>query len=293
MLQFVRYCQSMGYQLQDETALVSWIFHARESLHRKKNTLLAKIQAYKWCHAVVWQLGEVNNTRGSMIGLLERCVERLAEDRVPKLAVSKAQLKSMLERLELIVPENRFKELRAWWCLSYTAFLRCSEVARIKWSDIEIERWTDGRVSAINLCLTVRDREVFKTDNASVKLRLLRAPSTMKETCPVLTVCSWMAVAVGSGTQRLFESEVGLVRARFQETAITALGGSKGQYGLHSLRAGAATDAEAEGKCLSEIMFQGRWRSATVLQYMRNGEQQARMLGTSVRGLRDVRVVQG
>ena len=32
-------------------------------------------------------------------------------------------------------------------------------------------------------------------------------------------------------------------------------------------------------KPLSVIMFMGRWRSATVLQYLRNGEQLAQMLG--------------
>ena len=42
-----------------------------------------------------------------------------------------------------------------------------------------------------------------------------------------------------------------------------------------------------------ERMFRGRWRSATVLQYLRNGEQRAQELGIRVRGLRDARVING
>ena len=84
-----------------------------------------------------------------------------------------------------------------------------------------------------------------------------------------------------------------MVRKRFQDIAVLVLGGEPRQYGLHSLRAGAATDAETDGKHLSEIMFQGSWKSATVFQYMRNGERRAQELGLQVRDLRDVRVIQG
>jgi hypothetical protein len=56
-----------------------------------------------------------------------------------------------------------------------------------------------------------------------------------------------------------------------------------GYFGFHSLRAGAAMDAERDGWALSGIMHAGRWRSATVLQYLRNGEQLAQVLGTGGR----------
>jgi hypothetical protein len=39
--------------------------------------------------------------------------------------------------------------------------------------------------------------------------------------------------------------------------AAVSLGGSPQQFGLHSLRAGAATDAEELGWSVSQIMFMG------------------------------------
>lgn len=53
----------------------------------------------------------------------------------------------------------------------------------------------------------------------------------------------------------------------FKTMATDVLGGALTQFGLHSLRAGAANDAELQGCSLSEIMFQGSWKSGTVLQY--------------------------
>ena len=94
-----------------------------------------------------------------------------------------------------------------------------------------------------------------------------------------------------SGT--VFSTDRGVVRKRFQAVAVLVLGGEPGQYRLHSLTAGAATDAETDGTYLCEILFQGRWKSGTVLQYMRNGERRAHELGLQVRDFRDIRVIQG
>ena len=82
-----------------------------------------------------------------------------------------------------------------------------------------------------------------------------------------------------NSSRTVFITDCGVVRKRFQDVAVLMIGGEPGQYELHSLGAGAATDVETNGRYLSEIMFQGRWKSATVLQYMRNGERRAQELG--------------
>ena len=296
MSQFVSYCHLMGLELGDHNAVVAWVLHARDTLHRRKNTLLAKLQAYKWCHATVWQLGEVESGRGSVLGLLERSIARLADDKMSKLAVSRYQLDKLIQALEKAVPEVTFKEYRAWWCISYAAFLRCSEAAGIRWDDVKFERTGDGYLSAVTISLTVRDREIFRTSTESIRIRLLRADRDKRATCPVLSLWSWRKALEASSSHmkgHVFTEEIDVVRKCFQNTAATTLGGTNDQYGLHSLRAGSATDAKSEGKCLSEIMFSGRWKSATVLQYLRGGEQRAQQLGLNVRGLRDVRVISG
>ena len=52
------------------------------------------------------------------MGLPERCIARLADDRTPKLAVTKTQLERMEASLEGVVPLREFKELRAVFTVS-------------------------------------------------------------------------------------------------------------------------------------------------------------------------------
>lgn len=75
------YQQLMGLELHDHSSVVSCILHARDVQHTRKKTLLATLQAFKWCRATVWQVGEVDSDRGSELGLLERSIARLADDK--------------------------------------------------------------------------------------------------------------------------------------------------------------------------------------------------------------------
>lgn len=79
--------------------------------------------------------------------------------------------------------------------------------------------------------------------------------------------------------------------AELQRRRAGVLGGKSGRYGLHSLRAGAATDAKAAGRPVSEIMFLGRWQSAVLLQYMCAGEQLAAEFGLPGGGMRGLLVL--
>jgi hypothetical protein len=65
------------------------------------------------------------------------------------------------------------------------------------------------------------------------------------------------------------------VRQVFQRLVGRVLQQPAGYFGLHLLRAWAATDVERDGWALLEIMHAGRWQSAMVLQYLQNGEQLA------------------
>ena len=99
---------------------------------------------------------------------LERCIARPADDRTPKLAVTKTQLERMVASFEGVVPLRQFKELRAWWCISYAAFLWCSETAQIRWEDIEVERSDAGSLNSVTVSLAVRDRIVFKMTTETI-----------------------------------------------------------------------------------------------------------------------------
>lgn len=164
----------------------------------------------------------------------------------------------MIEALDGMVPDMQFKELRAWWCISYAAFLGFSETAQIRWQDVVVERSNEGSLTSVTVSLTVRERLVFKTTTESIKLKLLRANDARKAICPVLTLPSWLRVAdreLPNKDTKVFCMDLHAVQKRLQTIAAGMLGGTQGQFGVYSLRAGAATDAEDEGTCLSEIIF--------------------------------------
>jgi hypothetical protein len=89
--------------------------------------------------------------------------------------------------------------------------------------------------------------------------------------CPVNALWGWYEMCKresGQAVGAAFSLSIDWVRKMFQEVAATAMGGVPKDYGLHSLRAGAATDAEEVGWSISEITFMGRWRSPTVHVYL-------------------------
>ena len=45
-------------------------------------------------------------------------ITRIAEDRVPKIAVGRADLVNIIAALDQHASGTLFKQLRAWWCLS-------------------------------------------------------------------------------------------------------------------------------------------------------------------------------
>ena len=290
MRQYTRFCSALQIEVRDEWSLARWVMHSAEVLHLRKNTLLAKIEAFKWTHANVWGLGPVNMAHGSTVRLLIRCVQRMADDRQPKLPIGAAELQAVLTRAEARMATLEFKQLRAWCVLSYAGFLRCSEAAALCWRDVAFEADSTGVVSHVTVRLTVHGRHIFKNHSESILLRLQRYGQGSRLLCPVRCLSSWRQVS--TETARVFTVQSDYARQQLQIVASRALGNSQQQFGLHSLRAGAATDAEKQGQCLSEIMFQGRWKSATVLQYMRSGERMAAQLGVSVRRTRDTRCME-
>jgi hypothetical protein len=88
---------------------------------------------------------------------------------------------------------------------------------------------------------------------------------------PVSALWGWRSMshrAYGNLPESVFIFGMDGVRQAFQQTAASQLWGVPEDYGLHSLRAGAATEAEEAGWSISEIMFMERWSSPTVLVYL-------------------------
>jgi hypothetical protein len=85
-------------------------------------------------------------------------------------------LKTLGERLQ------RRLQLWAWLVLVYARFLRCAEMAALRWEDIEFG-WQRGRLVRVQVKLVVAGRKVFKTHIQAVHLQFClrdRGPCVVK-----------------------------------------------------------------------------------------------------------------
>ena len=169
--QFTRFCDCLSLPYACERSAAHWILHSSEVLHLKKATVQLKLAAFKWAYATVWDKGEVNAGRGSVLYLTQRAIGRRADDRDPKLAVGRAGLRIMRANMCQGRECDREVQCWAWWLLSYKALLRCSEAASIRWEDVKFRQDRDGGRS-MWFRLTVSGREIFKNHSESVEFRV-------------------------------------------------------------------------------------------------------------------------
>jgi integrase len=253
-----------------------------------KNTLKDRIAAF--AYGVYQQTGRQVKTkkdeRYSVLGMLASAIERLADDVQRKLAVGKLGLAKCFDVLVRRFTAYELVQLWAWWIVSYGAMLRCSECSRIQWQDVVFSAELMPNVVPKFMVTTIRalEGESFKTHRCAVELRFGAARGG--RVCPVKAMWAWKQMTLrtyGYLDPDVFSYTVDNVRKAFQSVAAECLGGTPQAYGLHSLRAGAATDAEELGWSVSEIMFMGRWQSTTVLVYLRQGDRWMHQLGLPMR----------
>lgn len=291
-LQVKQYLRFMGpapvFNVWSDESCALWIFHCMEVRGLAKSTLKGKIPAFTY--GVFKYTGRQCETgkdkRYSVLGMLSRVIERRADDVKRKLAVGKAGLSKCFATVAAKYCAASAIQLWAWWIVSYGAMLRCSEAGRIQWSDVVFspEKTQQGIPRTMSIMIRALEDETFKTHQCSVEFKFtaLASPGV----CPVNALWGWYHMCIrsyGSATGAVFCFNIDWVRKYFQEVAATALGGVPRDFGLHSLRAGGATDAEESGWSISEIMFMGRWRSPTVLVYLRQGDRWLHELGVPAR----------
>jgi hypothetical protein len=254
----------------------------------KKNTLKGRIPAF--VYGVFKYTGRQcdagKDKRYSVLSMLSRAIDRLADDVQRKIAVGNTGLKRCFSGLPTLFSIESAIQLWAWWMVSYGAMLRCSETSRIKWGDVAFSQEKNINDVPTSMIVTIRalEDDTFKTHQCSMEFKFVTVIGT--GVCPVSALWGWHSMCIrmyGALPASVFSLSVDAVRQAFQQTAASQLGGVPRDYGLHSLRAGAATDAEEEGWSISEIMFMGRWRSPTVLVYLRQGDRWLHELGLPAR----------
>ena len=276
---YERFCTESGFHLWSAESAAQWLLYAREVTGLKENTIQAKYDAYKWGRAHVAGQPVDDKSPGQPLYLLKRVIARLADDRVPKRAVGKEILRTAHAFLRGAVPEEA-DELEAWFLLSYALLLRASEAQSVHWPDVQWEHTAGhSRPCAMTVTLRASDGRVFKTHSHSVQFRCEAGPD--KRVCAVRALWRWFKAQGCPDGGRVFVTSEGEARLALQVMAAAATREDPACFGLHSLRAGGATDLEAEGASLSYIMSRGRWRSCAVLLYLRGGESMAQILRAS------------
>jgi len=92
--------------------------------------------------------------------------------------------------------------------------------------------------------------------------------------CPVCLMRAYLSAVPGGPSDPLFRFRGGHLMTHMRLTTImrsvlARMGLNHNLYSLHSLRAGAATDAAALGAAAHVIQSLGRWRSAAYMAYLR------------------------
>jgi hypothetical protein len=280
--QLKQYLRFMGpaplVPLWSDKSAALWIFHDMEVRSLKENTLKGRIPAFVYgvFKYTGRQCDSGKDKRYCALSMLSRAIDRLADDVQRKIAVGKTSLTRCFNALPTMFGIESAIQLWAWWTVSFGAMLRCSETVRIKWCDVIFsqEQNAAGVPTAMSITIRALEDNTFKTHQCSVEFKFVTGLGA--GICPVSALWGWRSMAqrlYGNLPEAVFTFSVDGVRQAFQQTASTQLGGVPKDYGLHSLRAGAATDAEEEGWSISEIMFMGRWRSPTVLVYLRQGDR--------------------
>lgn len=275
-----------------EDSVAAWLLDGLFNRCWKKNTLRTRMAGI--ANHFTEETGAAWNAKpGSTLHFVNRAIARLGADAEPKEPIKSADFKRILVTLKgfwnpglrtqllkiwpaLADPQNVL-EVVAWFTISWACFLRAEETASLVWDTIEFEDelCDAGFPVRAAIELTTSKFCVYKTMTSSVKIVMKRAH--MVDICPVRALTEWVRRVVlrRDLSGPLFTLKVDQARKLLKCLAAHALGKSEADFGLHSLRAGAACSADEAGLNLATIMFLGRWRSAAVLAYLRSAHDDA------------------
>ncbi len=293
--QYTQFCQQWPPELLwTEVSGCAWLLDCIDNRKLAKSTVEGKLAALQYgLRRYGRQEHKADRDRRSEgewaeppLKLMRKVISKMPDRTVRKFPVGLRELERMFPTLLHTVPPSHQQQVWLWWLISYAAMLRCSETESMLWSGVQFEMAGQFAPTGMRITLLVGEDtdSTFKTHANSVAFHLTTQQHKHASLCPVLMLWHWYRNSAQRGWpagDKVFSVSADQARQFFKETAAVGLNMPVSQFGLHSLRAGAATDAEELGYTMSQIMFQGRWRSATMLVYLRNGQKMAQELGVS------------
>ncbi|XP_078503203.1 uncharacterized protein LOC144761851 [Lissotriton helveticus] len=183
--------------------------------------------------------------------------------------ITEAMLEGLLNRMPVVCRDQeeavRFSTLMSW--LYFGAF-RVSELvglkgqAGVRWGDVEFR----GREVAVRLRRS-------KTDQRERGTWVVLGPGDKEAVCPVEWGRRLAAGGTEAGTEVFDRGEAGRVTAAqllwVLRHALRSMGEDPKDFGTHSFRIGAATEAARRGWGKEDIKRLGRWKSDCFKTYVR------------------------
>jgi hypothetical protein len=267
--------------LWEEVTGALWILHCWEVRKVKKNTLKGKVAAFKYGMGR-YARQEPAAGKFDIFPLLNKAITKMPDDVRRKDPIGEAELLKIFGCLPACVHKSTAADVWVWWIVAYGAMLRGCETSGLRWDGIHFEFGPEGTERlpvGMKLTLQVIDGTTYKTHTNAVQFNFRANLDSIL--CPVRGLYDLRRVKFlcGESGPKVFDISKDYARDALKTTAAMALQRGRECFGLHSLRAGAATDAEMRGFSMSSIMFMGRWRSPTVLVYLRSGQRMLHDLG--------------
>lgn len=261
-----------------DLSCVIWVLDAMK-IGLAKKTLTAKVNAFVWGAAFHHGLRYKMDSPADLLYLLKRAIARRGDDCKPKVAITGDMLVKISKHMESGVHSAHRTQALAWFLLSYAGMLRASEAQQLNWSHIHFSavQSLTSIPEYMKVTLQVSRDHIFKNHTNSIDLMF--KPSKNATLCPVRHMWDWLKISYKtSARHKVFSLSSDRARALLKSAAAAVTKNANNDFGLHSLRAGGATDAAAQGVHLSEIMSMGRWTSSTVLHYIRSADEIAKAL---------------
>lgn len=268
-------------------SVAAWLLDALVNRDWKKSTLHNRMSGMEHHIKVVMGLPFDKTSPGSVLFLIKRAISRLGDDSVPKLPIKAGMLHDVLQTLRgawdeqlgtallAVCPDlydiTILYEFVVWYSVSFACFLRAEEMAGLQWEHVQLsELAADGGhlyPKQVAIKLETSKFFVYKTMTTSVQIVMDR--SSNNTICPVKAVSLLVVNRKEHLAGAVFRISTEQARKVLQILAACVSNKALKDFGLHSLRSGAACSADEAGVNMAKIMFMGRWRSSAVLAYLR------------------------
>jgi integrase len=230
--------------------------------------------------------------RGKVVEAMQKVLLTMVEPARQKRELDWETMRRIADRTKEAVkgePASIPMRDRCMILLAYFAFLRTSEVARMRREDVEItrERIENKEVKVLRVYVDSSCKNDIERKGHE---RLIAEREKEEDICIVRAMEEWLGATAGRTKESpLFPTEEGkemsadTPRGRLKEWLRTVGVKEANEYGFHSLRAGAATEAARAGVEERLIKLHGNWKSDAVRVYMRAGVEE-RLQASNVLG---------